>query len=180
MAPELLKAHLSVKPSVAGIFDMRTGRYLTEADNIAPLGVRTPPKKPSTFHLTDQNSLASTSSDHRTRPSANRVAQDNAPSANEADLQSNPLPKSAQEETGNQRHPSRKSTRVSTPNTSCLTAKRKASKPLLPSDLPSGSKFDQLAPSTEDKEPSHSGDQPSSSITRAKPSAGLKSKLDTN
>ncbi|KNZ47272.1 hypothetical protein VP01_655g9 [Puccinia sorghi] len=169
MTAKLLKAHRSVKPSAVGIFDMRTGRYMT--DDTPPSTTRTPRKKASSI---DQESLASTASKQRTRRTTttrNLADPEQSAASMEPDRESTPLVSSARGRAAKQRNNNNNQRESSQPESSPekpprRAAKRKASQqPLPPSESESASEVDQLPSHSEQEENSNSsGHLHSSSI----------------
>ncbi|KAI7951355.1 hypothetical protein MJO28_007039 [Puccinia striiformis f. sp. tritici] len=146
MTAKLLKAHLSVKPSAVGIFDMRTNRYITED---TPSVSRTPRKKASSTISIDQESTASTASKPRTRRSTARTGSEREQSVIEPDGELTPQVKATTRgRTTSNRRNQRESTQPdSSPEKPARRlGKRKASEPPPgPSDAELTSEVDQLA-----------------------------------
>ncbi|KAA1085213.1 inner nuclear membrane protein enriched at telomere/subtelomere region [Puccinia graminis f. sp. tritici] len=156
MTAKLLKDHQNVKPSAAGIFDMRTGRYLTDDD---PPATRSPRKKASSTISIDQESLTSNTSKQRT----SRRATNREPSITEPEGESTPQVRSVRGRATNQRNQRESTQPDSSPEKPPRrTGKRKASEQPTPSEPEPESEVDQQArPSEENLS------QPSSSMTNS-------------
>ncbi|PLW37160.1 hypothetical protein PCANC_05232 [Puccinia coronata f. sp. avenae] len=165
MTAKLLKDHQSVKPSAVGIFDMRTGQYITEDPPATTTTTRTPRKKASSI---DQESLASTASKPRTRrstavrDSSAREQSVNSEANGELTPQANP-PRSRATRQRTQRESTQPDSSPEKP--ARRLGKRKASEQPLTSDSEVASEIDQLAHLSEEEEASNSSHRlPSSSI----------------